>query len=310
MSIYRSTTVSLFISAATGTALERAARGSASSISAGFDARASSDGSGRHRSADDAARARAVHPPDVTRDRRVRHVLQDPDAREGATAAEEFTNGARRAGRSSFNPRLARLRADSHLPHPTVSQGDADKMARKLAQKEAELDMLQVANEALQAQAKVRDAPVPPKRRVERAAVEPIVSPSSAHPPPRTPVPADGGRAGRGDQGGRRATPGGARGGARAHRRSRRPNSGRGGGARVHRRRIATTIRCENTRRASRRRRRRRREDHRTPEKAPGGRRRGKTTPRERIRAQGEARGGGVACLRRRRRAVVIVAPG
>ena len=30
-------------------------------------------------------------------------------------------------------------------------------MARKLAQKEAELDMLQVANEALQAQAKVRD---------------------------------------------------------------------------------------------------------------------------------------------------------
>ena len=248
-----------------------------------------------------------MHPPDVTRDRRVRHVLQDPDAREGATAAEEFTNGARRAGRSSFNPRLARLRADSHLPHPTVSQGDADKMARKLAQKEAELDMLQVANEALQAQAKVRDAPVPPKRRVERAAVEPVVSPVLRSPPPRTPVPADGGRAGRGDQGGRRATPGGARGGARAHRRSRRPNSVRGGGARVHRRRIATTIRCENTGRASRR---RRREDHRTPEKAPGGRRRGKTTPRERIRAQGEARGGGVACLRRRRRAVVIVAPG
>ena len=44
-------------------------------------------------------------------------------------------------------------------------------MARKLAQKEAELDMLQVANEALQAQAKVRDPAraVPPKRRVERA---------------------------------------------------------------------------------------------------------------------------------------------
>ena len=169
---------------------ERAARGSASSISAGFDARASSDGSGRHRSADDAARARAVHPTDVTRDRRVRHVLQDPDAREGATAAEEFTNGARRARRSSFDPRFARLRADSHLPHPTVSQGDADKMARKLAQKEAELDMLQVANEALQAQAKVRDAPVPPKRRVERAAVEPIVSPvlrspTAPHPRPR-----------------------------------------------------------------------------------------------------------------------------
>ena len=62
-------------------------------------------------------------------------------------------------------------------------------MERNGAQKEAELDMLQVANAALQAQAKVRDAH-PQKRRVERAAVEPVVSqPSSAHHRPAPPSP-------------------------------------------------------------------------------------------------------------------------
>ena len=37
------------------------------------------------------------------------------------------------------------------------SQADMDKLERKLAHKEGELDMLQIANEALQAQAKVRE---------------------------------------------------------------------------------------------------------------------------------------------------------
>ena len=53
--------------------------------------------------------------------------------------------------------RPSSLRFRDLLPvSPPLSQGDVDRAAaRKLAQKEAELEMLQVANEALQAQAKM-----------------------------------------------------------------------------------------------------------------------------------------------------------